>query len=266
MQFLERLNRAIRANNSLLCIGLDSDASRVYEQYGLSQAAFNRRIIEATADLACAYKPNLAFYESQGIEGLRALEETLQAIPSHAITIADAKRGDIGSTAEQYTKAWLGRFGFDAITVNPYMGRDAIEPFARNPSHGVFVLCLTSNPSASELEFHGEPPLYLRVAQHVVEWNTHGNLGCVVGATRPQMLEEIRRIIGPTVPILAPGIGAQGGDLEATVRHGLGADGGGLLINASRSILFAGTGDDWPTASRKEAERLRDAINALRPP
>lgn len=264
MDFMQRLNAAVERNNSLLCVGLDTEAGQVRARYGLEQAQYNRRLIEATSDLVCAYKPNLAFYEAQGIDGLRALEQTLAAIPSHIVTIADAKRGDIGTTAEQYAAAWLGRFGFDAITINPYMGWDAVAPFAADPARGVFLLCLTSNPGADDFEYHGQPPLYECVAAKAAAWNTRGNLGCVVGATRAQALARVRELLGPTAPILVPGVGAQGGSLDDAVRNGLGAQQRGVVINASRSILFAGEGARWADASRAEAQRLRDAINALR--
>ena len=260
--FLEKLDGAALRNHSLLCVGLD-----IYP--GLlpvpEVAQFNGEIIEATKDLVCAYKPNLGFYEALGLEGLRALEHTLAKIPRHIPVIGDAKRGDIGSTSRAYAKALFQGWGFDATTVNPYMGSDAVEPFLEYLDRGVFILCRTSNPGSDDfqsLTVADGLPLYQRVAQKAAEWNIHGNVGLVVGATYPSELQEVRRLCHG-MPILIPGVGAQGGDLEASVQYGTDDSGRRAIINASRQILYASKEQDFALAARREAQRLRDAINQV---
>ena len=268
MKFLEKLQRVQRKNRSLLCIGLDTDLSKLPSHLGTSKGAvvqFNRSIIEAASDLVCAYKLNLAFYESLGERGWRVLKETLSAIPQNIITIGDGKRGDIGNTAEQYAHALYDDLGFDAATVNPYMGYDSIEPFIRNDRNCAFVLALTSNEGSNDFQRLniGGRPLYERIVQAAVKWNTKKNLGLVVGATHPKELQPIRKL-APTLPILIPGIGKQGGDLESAVRFGTDKNGRLAIINASRSILYASTGKDFATAARNEALQLRDQIQKYR--
>ena len=229
MKFLEKLQRVQRKHRSLLCIGLDTDPAKLPKHLGASKAAvsqFNRQIIEATSDLACAYKLNLAFYESLGERGWRIIKETLSYIPQDVITIGDGKRGDIGNTAEQYAHALYDEFGFDAATVNPYMGYDSVEPFIRSEQHCAFVLALTSNEGSNDFQRLniGGRPLYERIVQASVKWNEKKNVGLVVGATHPKELQPIRKL-APAMPILIPGIGKQGGDLESAVRYG--ADKGG---------------------------------------
>ena len=268
MKFLEKLQKVQRKNRSLLCIGLDTDPAKLPSHLGTSKgvvAQFNRSIIEATSDLVCAYKLNLAFYESLGERGWRILKDTLAAIPQNVITIGDGKRGDIGNTAEQYARSLYDDFGFDSATVNPYMGFDSVEPFIRSDRNCAFVLALTSNEGSNDFQRLniGGRPLYQRIVQASVKWNTRKNLGLVVGATHPKELQPIRKL-APTLPILIPGIGKQGGDLESAVRFGADKNGRLAIINASRSVLYASTGKDFATAARSEALRLRDQIEKYR--
>lgn len=255
--FFEKLRRAVKQNNSLLCVGLDPRPEQIP---GGDVLAFNRRIVEQTIDLACAYKPNFAFYEALGLEGLGALQQTISYIhqATDAPVILDAKRGDIGSTAEAYARATFQVWGADAVTLNPYLGHDGLLPFLKYGDRGMFVLCHTSNPGAEDfqaLTVEGSP-LYEAVARWAVEWNAQGNLGLVVGATCPEELAAVRRI-APEMWLLVPGVGAQGGDLEAALHAGLRSDGLGLIISVSRSIIYA---ED----PRQVALALRDQINSLR--
>lgn len=269
MTFQAKLEAAAARNGSLLCIGLDSDPLRMPVA---DSAAFNRAIIEATADLVCAYKPNAAFYEAQGLDGWRALQDTMQAVPPDIPVILDAKRGDVPSTARAYATACFDVLGADAVTVNPYLGADAVQPFLERPDRTALVLCRTSNPGAptiQDLAVEGEP-LYLKVAALVDAWSRpHRNAGLVVGATYPAELVTVRQRC-PDLPILLPGIGAQSGALEAAVAAGVDAGGGGLIVSASRSVLYALTDtsaalDRFAAAARAAAKRLRAAINAARP-
>ena len=268
MKFLEKLQKVQHKNRSLLCVGLDTDPAKLPGHLGTSKGAvtqFNRSIIEATSDLVCAYKLNLAFYESLGERGWRTLKDTLAVIPQNVITIGDGKRGDIGNTAEQYARALYDDLGFDAATVNPYMGFDSVEPFIRSDRNCAFVLALTSNEGSNDFQRLniGGRPLYERIVQASVRWNTRKNLGLVVGATHPNELQPIRKL-APTLPILIPGIGKQGGDLESAVRFGADKNGRLAIINASRSVLYASTGKDFATAARSEALQLRDQIQKYR--
>ena len=265
--FNDKLIAATRKNESMVCVGLDVDPARmpiddVYE--------FNSAIIQATSDLVCCYKPNMAFYEALGIPGLQALQRTLECIPEDIPVICDAKRGDIGSTAAAYAKAIFEEWGFDAATVNPYLGRDSVEPFLEYTDKGVLILCHTSGPGSVDFQDltvgqNGlQRPLFEEVALKSLEWNTGGNAGLVVGATFPQQLQTVRTLC-PDVVILAPGIGAQGGDLENTVQYGVNAAGEGLIINSSRGIIYASNdAGDFADASRRAADELRQAINAAR--
>lgn len=264
MTFLEKLLAASRANNSLLCVGLDPDPELMP---AVSVAEFNRRIVDATSDLVCAYKPNLAFYEALGHEGLKALEETVACIPDHIPVIGDAKRGDIGSTARAYATALFGNLAFDALTVNPYLGHDSIEPFIEYQGKGVFIVCRTSNPGSADFQALQlrEPSitLYEAVALRAQEWNTRGNIGLVVGATFPDELRRVRQLC-PEMPLLIPGIGAQGGDVAATVRHGVDSSGERAIINSSRQVIYASREKDFALAARTVALRLREQINTHR--
>ncbi len=271
MSFRQRLERAIARNRSLLCVGLDPDLERFPE--GITRdpngiVAFNRAIVEATADLVCAYKPNLAFYFAHGAAGLEALAATRRAIPADIPVILDAKVGDIASTSAAYARAIFETLGFDAVTVHPYLGGEALEPFFAYRDRGVFVLVRTSNPGAQELQDvpvgdAGEP-FYLWLAERVRAWNERfGNLGLVVGATYPVDLALVRQRC-PDLPILAPGVGAQGGTLDEAVRAGLSHGNAPLLINVSRTVLYAGSGPDFARAAREAAQQLRNEIERIR--
>jgi orotidine-5'-phosphate decarboxylase len=268
MKFTEKLLKIQRKNRSLLCVGLDTDPAKLPGHLAKTKNAvttFNRHIIEATSDLVCAYKLNMAFYEALGEGGWRILQETLSYIPRTIVTIGDAKRGDIGNTAERYASALYDGLGFDASTVNPYLGYDSVEPFIRSDRHCAFILALTSNEGSSDfqrLTIHGRP-LYEKVIQASLRWNTKGNLGLVVGATHPAELKPIRDM-APRVPILIPGIGTQGGDLESAVRFGCDKNGLLAIINASRSVLYASSGKSFAEAARAEASNLRDQIQKFR--
>jgi len=266
LRFFEKLERAARKNGSLLCVGLDPDPALMPVD---DVAGFNRAIIAATSDYVCAYKPNLAFYEALGEKGYAALSETLAAIPDDIPTIGDAKRGDIGNTAKAYASALFDELGFDAATVNPYLGGDAVEPFLEREEKAAFVLCRTSNPGARDLQDLAvsdggtSRPLFEVVAEMAARWNARGNVGLVVGATYPEELRRVRQIC-PEMTFLVPGVGAQGGDLAAVMANGLDAKGGGLIINVSRQVLYASKGADFAEAAGEAARRLRDDIEAER--
>jgi len=262
MRFVDKLLAAGSLNKSLLCVGLDPDLGLMPK---LGPLEFNKAIVDATADLVCAYKPNLAFYESLGVEGLKALQKTVEHIPGHIPIIGDGKRGDIGNTAKAYAKALFVTFGFDAATVNPYLGFDSIKPFIEYEDKGVFILCRTSNPGAVDFQnlVNGQGiPLYEAVARKAKEWNVSGNIGLVVGATYPEELKAIRQLC-PEMPLLIPGIGAQGGDLASTVKYGVDDQGVNAIIAVSRQILYASQGKDFAQAARNNALELRDSINKL---
>lgn len=265
--FFAKLREAIQRNDSFLCVGLDPDPARLPER---DVAAFNRAIVEATADLACVYKPNLAFYEALGLQGMEVLQRTIEAIPDDIPVIGDAKRGDIGSTAEAYARALFDVYGFDAVTVNPYLGGDALSPFLERADKGVFVLCRTSNPGGADLQGRliaaddDSRPLYEVVAELARDkWNVHGNVGLVVGATYPEELGRIRQLC-PDMTFLLPGVGAQGADVAAAVGNALDEGGGGFIITSSRQILYASSGKDYAQAARQVARALRDEINRQR--
>ncbi|MBN2414397.1 orotidine-5'-phosphate decarboxylase [bacterium] len=263
----ETITRIIREKDSLICVGLDVRPDRIPERIMAMPDpifAFNKRIIDATADLVLAYKPNLAYYEALGTEGWDLLKRTVDYIPDGVITIGDAKRGDIGTTAEHYARA-LFDLGFDMVTVNPYLGIDSVRPFIEDETRGVFVLCLTSNKSSRDFQYLSADgrPLYLHVAETVSRWNERGNCGLVAGATHPGELTAIREA-APDLPFLIPGIGAQGGDLEAAVREGTDTRGEAAVINSSRGIIYASSGDDFADAARRETEKLREAVNRVR--
>ena len=227
---------------------------------------FNRAIVDATSDLVCAYKPNVAFYEALGLPGLRALESTVAHIRDAApgsIVIADAKRGDIGNTVEAYSRALFEVWGFDAVTVNPWGGIDTVGAWLDRPEAAIFVWCRGSNPGAADLQelvvVEGEP-VYMRLARDLAKLPARGNLGLVVGATAPEQLAAVREVC-PDAPFLIPGVGAQGGDLEASVRNGVGRDGRMAIINSGRGIIYASSGADFAEAARRAAAELRDGIN-----
>jgi orotidine-5'-phosphate decarboxylase len=264
MNFVEKLTAASRKNKSLLCVGLDPDPKLMPEK--VSVFDFNKAIIDATADVVCAYKPNFAFYEAMGNEGLDALKRTVDYIPESIPVIADAKRGDIGNTAKAYAGAIFDYFKFDASTVSPYLGFDSIEPFIQYHDKGIIILCRTSNPGAVDFqslisEVGGKKlPLFEIIALKASQWNTHGNIGLVVGATYPEELKVIRQS-HPDMPLLIPGIGAQGGDLATTVRYGVDIHGERAIINSSRQILYASREKTFAVDARRAALTLRDQIN-----
>jgi len=262
--FFDKLERAAQRNGSLLCVGLDPDPAQMPVS---DVAAFNRAIIEATAGLVCAYKPNLAFYEALGERGLAALRETLAAIPPDIPVIADGKRNDIGNTAKAYARALFDELGVDAATVNPYLGGDAVEPFLEREEKAAFILCRTSNPGARDLQDllvsapgGGEArPLFEMVAEMARRWNSRGNVGLVVSATYPEELGRVRRLC-PEMTFLVPGVGAQGGDVAAVIGNGLDKGGRGLIINVSRQVLYASREKDFAVAAARAARQLRDEI------
>jgi orotidine-5'-phosphate decarboxylase len=262
-KFSKRLEAAIRRTGGCLCVGLDVDMAKL--PTGISRDAkgalrFCMEIVKSTKDLAAAYKPNLAFFECLGHEGVAALEELRGAVPPECLFVADAKRGDIGNTSKAYADAFFTQMGCDALTVAPYMGRDSVDPFLAYEGTCAFVLCLTSNPSAVDFETQKLADgglLYEMVARTAVTWgaSSKGEVGLVVGATRPEVLKGLRALV-PNTPLLIPGVGAQGGDLAAVLRDGRSQSGYGLLVNASRSILYASNGADYPMAARREAEKM----------
>lgn len=268
MGFLEKLDAAATKNNSLVCVGLDTDATKI-PPHLLTESnpvlAFNKRIIDSTADLVQAYKLNLAFYEALGSTGYETMKRTLEVIPNEIPVIGDAKRGDIGNTASLYAKALFDDLGFDAVTLSPYMGYDSIEPFLRYEERGVFVLVLTSNSGSRDFQYlkSGDEELYIHVARKVVEWNDRKNCGMVVGATHPQELQTIRSIAG-RIPILVPGLGAQGGDVESSVQAGIDEAGMRAIFNSSRAILFASSERDYGERAREKTLEFRNEINTFR--
>lgn len=275
-EFVAKLER-LWGRGTSVCVGLDSDFTQIPESVkskengGVTESmvAFNQAIVDATADLVCAYKPQIAFYEAYGVAGLSALYKTVQYIKSSypdIPVILDAKRADIGSTNNGYVRAAFDQMGVHAITVHPYLGKEALKPFLERKDKGVIVLVRTSNAGAGEFQdlLIGEEPLYRVVARSVAtSWNENGNCAVVVGATYPKELAEVREIVG-NMPILIPGIGAQGGDVEATVKAGRDNRAMGMIINSSRGIIFASKGEDFAEAARKAAEKLRDEINQYR--
>ncbi len=274
LTFIEKLSAAWSARDSLLCVGLDPDLTRFPPQLrGRPDAifAFCKAIIDATADYACAFKPQIAYFSAVRAEDqLEALCAYLRQAYPQIPLVLDAKRGDIGATAGQYAREAFERYGADAVTLSPYMGFDSVAPYLEWKERGAIVLCRTSNPGGSDLQFltvNGKP-LYQHVAQMVAEkWNTNGQCGLVVGATFPQELAQVRSIAGD-MPLLVPGIGAQGGDIAATVAAGKTGKGTGMMINSSRAILYAApdqaAGEDFAAAARRVARETRTAINRWR--
>lgn len=274
MSFLDKLHNSWQQNNSLLCVGLDPNPLLFPVQFHNIDNAifeFNKAIIDATCDLVCAYKPQIAYFAAHAAED--QLAQTIayiqQCHPQIPI-ILDAKRGDIGSTAAKYAEEAFVRYNVDAVTINPYMGFDSVEPFIAYKDKGSILLCRTSNSSAADIQDlaiateKGVEPLFKRVARLASgKWNTHNNCLLVLGATEPQQMAEIREIAGDMV-FLVPGIGAQGGDVEAMLKAGIRADGKGLIVSSSRSVLYASQGADFAEAARAAALNLRDQINRYR--
>jgi orotidine-5'-phosphate decarboxylase len=270
MGFMQDLHAAWRRNDSLVCVGLDPEPAKFPARFaGDPDAVFGfcRAIVDATADLVCAFKPQIAHFAALGAEdALRRLVAHIHAAHPGVPVILDSKRGDIGSTAQNYAIEAFDRYAADAVTVNPYLGRDSVRPFLDRTDKGVVILCRTSNAGAADLQdlVVDGLPLYQHVAAKVAdEWNTNRNCLLVVGATWPQQLREVRAIVGD-VPFLVPGVGAQGGDVEAVVASGCTADGTGLLVSSSRAILYASGGDDFADAARAATLALREQINRSR--
>jgi len=270
MNFMQSLRHRWHSANTLLCVGLDPEPDKfpAHIQTGFDPVfTFCRDIIDATAQYACAFKPQIAHFAALGAEdALTRLITYIHTNHPDIPVILDAKRGDIGSTAGYYAREAFERYQADAVTLNPYLGRDSVQPFLERKDKGVILLCRTSNPGAGDLQdlpVEGRP-LYQHLAQMVAEhWNTHHNCALVVGATWPEQLREVRSIIGE-MPLLVPGIGAQGGDARAVVKNAKTADGTGLIVSASRSILYASGGDDYAQAAASAARALRDTLNAAR--
>ena len=265
--FSEKLTNSANSAKSLVCIGLDPDLTKM----PISNVfTFNQSIIDSTSDLVCAYKPNFAFYESLGLDGLVALERTVKYIRdqlAHVIVIGDCKRGDIGTSSEAYATAMFQVWGFDAVTINAWGGKDTVEAFVADERYGAFIWCRGSNPGSSDLQdlivqTDGvNKPLYEHLATKSTDWG-HGNLGLVVGATVPEQLRVVRELC-PTSPILIPGIGAQGGELKASVLYGVDAHGRSAIISSSRGILYASSGKDYPKVARERTFELKSEINDI---
>ena len=274
MTFLEMLHTASTQNNSMLCVGLDPEPTRFpADMQGDPRKIFDfcAAIVDATADLVCAFKPQIAYFAAHGAEDqLELLMQHMRANAPQVPVILDAKRGDIGSTAQQYAKEAFERYGADAVTLSPFMGFDSVEPYLDYPGKGAFLLCRTSNPGGDDLQnqrlasVEGQPLLYEHIASLAQgPWNRNGQLGLVVGATYSAEIERVRAL-APTVPLLIPGVGAQGGDAAATVRAGWRPD-GPIIVNSSRAILYASSGADFAAAARREALKTRDLLQAARP-
>ena len=265
----EDLNKLIQMKRSLVCVGLDIDMERIPSCL-LSELdplfAFNKAIIEATADYVSAYKLNIAFYEALGVPGWELLERTLTVIPRGILTIADAKRADIANTSRKYAETFFETYEFDAVTVSPYMGMDSVTPFLEYEDKTTFILCLTSNAGSSDfqrLKLDDGEPLYIRVAEKALAWNfLYGNCGLVVGGTHTNEIRDIRDS-APDLPFLIPGIGAQGGNLELAVVNGTDKYGTSALINSSRTIVYASSDRTFAEVARSRAKHLRDQINML---
>jgi orotidine-5'-phosphate decarboxylase len=268
MDFIDKLRAAQRKNNSLLCVGLDTELSKVPKsllKYDDPIHEFNRRVVGATKDIVCAFKLNISFYEASGEKGWGTVHRTLAEIPGDVVTIGDGKRGDIQTSAEKQAVLLCDDWKFGASTVNPYMGYDAVEPFIRRREQGAFILAVTSNKGSKDfqhLKVQGKP-LYEYVIRAAKKWNSNDNIGLVVGATRPAELKRARSIV-PKMPFLIPGIGAQKGDLRSTVRYGCDNEGELAVINVGRGVIYASNGEDFAEKARAAALRYRDEINEYR--
>ena len=294
MNFAEKLIRAAEDNGSWLCVGLDPDPAKMPPHLGSGPEAvleFHRMIIEATSDLVCAYKPNSAFYEALGFEGMKILKQTIETIPDHIPVILDFKRGDIGNTAAMYARSAFEYYGVDAVTVSPYLGKDSIQPFIDYKEKGVFILCVTSNRSSIDIQKRlmllEDPPslekitphnkaktlaeffrcsvseTYIHVAGLAMEWNANGNIGLVAGATSPTELERIRGLVGEKMPLLVPGIGAQGGDLENALKAGSNSEGGMTIINVSRDVIYFDNSKSFQNAVRQRGLFYKESIDDI---
>ena len=273
MNFIQKLNSVATKNNSLVCVGLDPVLDNLPKSITSSKQPFfdfNKTIIDATADLVCAYKPNSAFYEALGADGLEQLQKTCHYISENCPDIPlilDAKRADIGNTNDAYGQFAFDYLGVDSITLHPYLGGEALQPFLDRKDKGMIILCRTSNPGAAELQDLevGGKKIYQIVAERVSKhWNKNGNCLLVVGATYPDELAQVRKIVGEDMWILLPGIGSQGGDLQKSLKAGLNEAGSGLMVSSTRDIIFASNGPDFAVAARSQANKLRDEINQIR--
>jgi len=261
--FSARLQKAIGRTGGCLCVGLDVDPTKMpgdIPRDGQGVLRFCRSIIDATRDLAAAYKPNMAFFEAMGAQGFEILELLRQSVPQDVLFVMDAKRGDIGNTSQAYAKSFFGLLKSDAVTLSPYMGKDSIEPFLEYEGTCSFVLCLTSNPSAADFQtqtLQSGEKLYEKVAKTAVGWaqGKKGEIGLVVGATQSQYIGELRKWV-PDTPFLVPGVGAQGGDLGEALKAGRARDGFGILVNVSRQVLYASNGNDFANAAREQAQKI----------
>ena len=268
--FTEKLTNIIHKNNSLVCVGLDVDQDKIpsflFETSDDPYVEFTTSIINETKDVVCAYKPNLAFYESLGKEGGRILRETINAIPEDIVVILDGKRNDIGNTAKKYAYSLFEDLNADSATVNPYLGIDGVKPFLEYKNTCSFILCRTSNQSAVEFQdlTINDEPLYIHVAKTVKKWAEYGCVGLVAGATYPEELRRLRTVMGNNSPFLIPGIGKQGGDVKKTVTYGTNAKGEMAVINSSRGIIYASDGDDFAEVAREKAVELQNKINQFR--
>ena len=266
MTFADKHTRACDRSQSLLCVGHDPDPALLPD---VDPAPVLRYVIEATIDLVCCYKPNLAFFEALGRNGYDLLARALEAVPADIPVLADSMRDDIGSTAVAYARALFDVWGFDAITVNPFGGEDAVRPFIAYADRGVFVWCRSSNPGARDfqdlrvVQDGGARPFYEVIAEQARDWNTHGNVGLVAAATYPSEIARLRELC-PSMPFLVPGVGAQGGESAAAVRAACDARGAGFIVNSSRGVLYASRGEDYAQAARTAAQRTRDEINRYR--
>ena len=270
MDFREKLTQVIHKNNSLLCVGLDIDQEKMPKFLFTDSKDpffdFNKNIIDSTKDFVCAYKLNMAFYEVLGEKSFELLEKTINYIPKDIIIILDGKRNDIGNTARKYAQSLFEELKADAVTVNPYLGKDGVTPFLQYKNKCSFILCRTSNPSAGDLQNIKSKgtPLYQSVAKKIKEWNVYNNCGVVVGATYPNELKMTREILGDSIPFLIPGIGKQGGDIEKTVRYGTNKNGEMAIINSSRGIIYKSSDCDFAEKARDAASSLCNEINKYR--
>ncbi|MEN1941678.1 orotidine-5'-phosphate decarboxylase [Luteimonas sp. MJ246] len=270
MHFMQQLRQRWQTSGSLVCVGLDPEPAKFPARFaGDPDAVFGfcRDIVDATAGFACAFKPQIAHFAALGAEdALERLVAHIHAAHPGIPVILDAKRGDIGSTARRYAEEAFDRYGADAVTANPYLGGDSLQPYLDRADRGVVILCRTSNPGAADLQdlLVDGRPLYQHVAaKAATEWNANGNVALVVGATWPEQLREVRTIVGE-MPLLVPGVGAQGGDAEAVVRNARSSDGTGLMVSSSRAILYASADDDYAESAARAARALRDTLDAAR--
>ena len=267
MTFNERLNQVCSSKNSLVCVGLDVDLTKI-PQFILNkkepQVYFSQAIIDATLEYAAAYKINTAFFEAYGAKGWEAMAKIVKYLPDDVIKIADAKRGDIGNSSMMYARAFFQEMNFDAITVNPYLGHDAVAPFLEDEKKGAFILCHTTNKGAADFQkfSSGKKALFEVVAENVNQWNLKNNCGLVVGATYPDEMKHIRNL-APELPFLVPGLGAQGGDFDLAIRYATDQDGLGAIFNVSRGIIYCSAGKDFAEAAREKAKQIKEDINRI---